>query len=881
MKKILLILFIPCIIFASDFSNEIEDSTTNKKVRVQLGAEYEASGLYEFFMGEHWRELWTTEIELPVLDLETYAGGLTPIKKGGSFQTKSLRFLGVDGKQYKFRSINKDPTQTLSVELKNSIIAEVLKDQTSISNPVAALIVPKLLDAVGVLNAHPKMFILPDDERLGKFREEFAGLPGTIEENLKSKKNGKGGFGKYTKIITGFDIYEKTRKNNKNRVDEVQFLKARLMDVLIGDRDRHGDQWKWAAYSKNGVRYWLPVPRDRDFAFCLYDGLFPEIASRFEPSSIGYGKDFPSMKNQTYIGRHLDRRFMNSLTKEKWDSIAVFIKNKLTDEVIKAAVSDIPEKMYAKKGEFICNILKIRRDKLPEITDEYYNLLYRTADVYGTDKAEFFEVKRIKDNIVEVKIYELNNSGIVKDSIPVFSRTYNSDETKEIRIYMLNGKNKVVVSGEVNRSILVRVVGGKDKDVMIDISRVKGYFLDFTPIPQDEVKTEFYDSGKKTKFKKGSSTYINKYKVNQPETELQLYEPNLDDRYGFFYVDPAVGYNTNDGAIIGINPVYTKYGFREDPYLYSLSFSVLYATDLDAFDLIFTGNFNNTVYKTATSIKLEYSQMDVIDFYGLGNKTEFSKSLYKNEYYRIEQKYVFAELKEEFRFNDKSKIYFGLSYEYSEITERDSSFLAYNRRRLSEFEKPYGFGKNSYLRLGVSYNFDSRNNIYFPDTGFYLDASARYYPKVFNNPIDFSILRCDIRKYFSFNEASDMVLALRLGAQKNIGNYPFFKAAHLGGVDNLSGFVRERFSGDGYIFGQTDMRVYLSKMNFLVPGKIGFNLLGETGRVFLESEKSERWHFSFGLGIWITILDDLAGINFSVFKSRETANYYLNSRFAF
>ena len=66
-----------------------------------------------------------------------------------------------------------------------------------------------------------------------------------------------------------------SEKDDKNKIDEIELLKARLIDILIGDRDRHSDQWKWAAYYKDGIRYWKPIPRDRDFAFCLYDGFVP------------------------------------------------------------------------------------------------------------------------------------------------------------------------------------------------------------------------------------------------------------------------------------------------------------------------------------------------------------------------------------------------------------------------------------------------------------------------------------------------------------------------------------------------------------------------------------------------------------------------------
>ena len=60
------------------------------------GKEYQAGALYRLFFGDHWRDLWTTPITVPVIDLQKYAGGLTPIKTGGGFQTKSLHFKGAE-----------------------------------------------------------------------------------------------------------------------------------------------------------------------------------------------------------------------------------------------------------------------------------------------------------------------------------------------------------------------------------------------------------------------------------------------------------------------------------------------------------------------------------------------------------------------------------------------------------------------------------------------------------------------------------------------------------------------------------------------------------------------------------------------------------------
>jgi hypothetical protein len=54
------------------------------------GPHYRAGGLHRFLLGPEYRPLWTTPISVPLLDLDTLAGGLRAVSKGGGLQTKSL-----------------------------------------------------------------------------------------------------------------------------------------------------------------------------------------------------------------------------------------------------------------------------------------------------------------------------------------------------------------------------------------------------------------------------------------------------------------------------------------------------------------------------------------------------------------------------------------------------------------------------------------------------------------------------------------------------------------------------------------------------------------------------------------------------------------------
>ncbi len=160
--------------------NNLEETADEERVVVP-DENYKAGWLHKIFFGAHWRDLWSTPLKIKVLNLDKFAGGLKPLKKGGGMQTKSLRLTGSDGREYKFRSLDKDPSKALPPELQESLAADVFQDQISSANPVAPLIVAPILNAVGVLQAVPELYIMPDDEKLGEFRKEFGGIAGMLE----------------------------------------------------------------------------------------------------------------------------------------------------------------------------------------------------------------------------------------------------------------------------------------------------------------------------------------------------------------------------------------------------------------------------------------------------------------------------------------------------------------------------------------------------------------------------------------------------------------------------------------------------------------------------------------------------------------------------
>src|SRR6476469_3229003 len=106
----------------------IKDSGGIKSVTMAPGPQFAASRGKEFWWGKHWREEWTTPVTFPVFDMDTTAGGLTVLKRGGGHETKTLRLKGQDGREYVLRTMDKTLDVLVPEEFKGTFINDIIND---------------------------------------------------------------------------------------------------------------------------------------------------------------------------------------------------------------------------------------------------------------------------------------------------------------------------------------------------------------------------------------------------------------------------------------------------------------------------------------------------------------------------------------------------------------------------------------------------------------------------------------------------------------------------------------------------------------------------------------------------------------------------------
>ncbi|WBA42927.1 hypothetical protein [Hymenobacter canadensis] len=462
--------------------------------QVTAGRHYQRGAIGRVFLGHHHRAAWVQPVMLPVFDpATTIAGGLRGGKVGGGFQTISMTVVGADGRGYALRSVDKDPYRTLPKVLRQGFILNLVRDATAAGHPYGAFVVPPLAEAAGLHHTNPRAYYVRNDETgLGAASERYRGRVVLLEEKLEGRPNIAGRLPGATELEESDNMLAERYQSPKHRIDEATFLRARLLDLWLGDWDRHEGQWTWAAYPQaDGHTRWEPVPQDRDQVFFRFDdGLISWLASKAVAKFRTFGPRYQSIEGYTRNSRYIDEHVLTELDRAAYVRTAQDLQRRLTDAVIEQAVRQgLPREVYAQEGPQMVAALRARRDQLPQAAADYYALRADEVLVAGTDADERFVVERLTDTTTVVSVYEIDPPAKRADSL-LYRRVFNPADTRQVLLHGLRGDDVFELRGSVRRSPLISIYGGPDEDRVRDASRVAGL----------RRKTRFYDTSRNNDF---------------------------------------------------------------------------------------------------------------------------------------------------------------------------------------------------------------------------------------------------------------------------------------------------------------------------------------------------------------------------------------------
>jgi hypothetical protein len=720
-------------------------------------------------------------------------------------------------------------------------------DQISAGHPVAPLVVDPLLRATGVLSAEPRLVVLPkDDPRLGEFRAEFGGLLGFLEERPEGSEDGAS-FAGATEVISSEQLFKRLEHGPNDLVDARAFLSARLVDLFLGDWDRHRDQWRWARFGDAKPRVWVAIPRDRDQAFAKYDGLLLTIARTSAPQLVKFGPKYPAMLGLTWNGRDLDRRLLVGLERPVWDSIALALQSRLTDQVIEGAVNHLPAEYHRLDSAWLARSLKQRRDHLPEAARKFYRHLAGEVEVHVTDVDEYVSVERVDGARTEVSI--MRRSGDGSQGEPFYRRRFDRRDTKEVRLFLHGGDDRTVVRGNAG-GVRIRVIGGGGQDEVADSSRGG-------PLT-------FYDTGSKDSVLPGRHVGVSRRPYHPKDPAPRDWGNRLLGQV-WFTAGPDIG------LFMGTGFGLSHFGFRQDPFANRTVLRAGYSTGASTgrADLTYQRYWPNS--RLRANLFARASGIEVLRFHGFGNETSAQGS---NKFFRVSQA--------DFLFKPSLTIPLASKLSFTVGPLLRYSSTDFDPNRFITLTRPYGSGKFGMLGGAGDFSLDLRNRPVAATHGVLLTAGGSFYPAVWDAVEDFGEVHGEAATYLTADSFPlHPTLALRVGGKRVWGQFPYQEAAYIGGNSTVRLGRENRYAGDAAVYAGAELRLFLTRFYLFVPGKFGVFGLGDVGRVYLEGESSDVWHAAGGGGVWVSVLDPVNTISLALSRSAERTGVYFRVGFGF
>ena len=796
---------------------------------------YQAGDVYKFFMGRQNRDIWEIPIEVPYLDMGRDAGGLTPIKRGGGMQTFSLRLQGADGYQYSLRSVDKDPSVSIPEAFRGTVATEIVQDQIASIHPYGAYIIPKLAEAAGIFYTLPRLVYVPDDPRLGIYREVFGNQLMMFELRPDDDMSDFSNFGRSTNVVSADKFYEEITDDNDNRTDVEAFIRARLFDMVLSDWDRHRLQWRWAEFETEEGHLYKPIPRDRDWAFNRFNGVFPWLMRvGFDPKFQEFDYEFGNIKGLTMNGLWQDRRLTAGATEDMWVSIAEDIQRRLKDDIIEESILDWPEPIIGYHGDEVIAKLKSRRDFLPEVAREYYKLLAVHVDIVGSHKHERFVVKRLNNDETEVTVYKTSKKGEVRGEL--YKRTFYANETEELRLFGLDGNDSFEITGSAPLNIRIRAIGGEGEDSFVDESslpNVSQFAYYYDTLAPNEV-----EAGPNSRVYRSTDPGINAY--NQ-----RAYRHNAKLPQVFF------GRNDDDGIFVGGGMKFVKHGFRKLPFQSEQRIVGNVAFLTQAFNILYETRFVGALGRFDIETELNYrSPKNVRNFFGLGNESENIDE--DRDFYQAQF--------------STSKLYAGILTTDNLGTEFSVGTHAYYvdlKDQFEQFSEQPGVSAESFrdqLFLGLNSELviNMTDDLINPKQGFIWENLAELNVGIENTDIVYAPISSSFSFFISPSLSPQVTIASRIGVEHRIGEFPFFNASTVGGRRSIRGWRSNRFAGRTSMFTNAELRVKLfNYSSYIALGEFGLLGFYDNGRVWTEADESPGrvWHQGYGGGIWFSIFN--------------------------
>lgn len=801
------------------------------------------SKLQKWLWGDLHRELYYTPVKVPVLDIEQYNGGLSVGRRGGGNQTNSLRLLTDEGSEYVLRSVRKDGSRILNGVIEGTIFVEMVKDVFTFSHPFAAFSLPPMADAVNVYHTNPKLFFVPKQPALKHHNGRFGDQLYLLEERPDEDMWPIPSFGGSDEILSVPDAEEEIMKSHKHKMDNDWLMRSRFFDYVIGDWDRHEDQWRMATFEKEDYTLMRPIPRDRDQPYSKFDGILLNIINKTSPLARQFQSFGPEFKNPNWgwnYARYFDGFFLVRVNWEVWERQVREIQENLTDEIIESTIKDYPPQVFEEGGEEIVRYIKERRDGLMDEARRYYDQLNTEIHLPATQKDNIIRVQRAHADSTHIRIYHKKE----KESKIVLDRWVETDVCKKIFIYGLEGDDHFYLNGDVKDGPEVYFIGGLGEDYFQTNGKVHGWG-NHTFIYDSEYEENILEINTDTRDKQSKVYNDNVFNHHEFPADYGLFLPNFR-------------YDLDDAILFGLSYSYTNYQFKRKPYGQKHTFGALFNFATTGLEFEYNGEYNRAMGRWDILTDAQYqSNQFTRNFFGFGNESKISEEVDKS-FNRVRVRGADVQFSLRRKLSPSADFTWGLSGDYKKVLQTGGRVV--DQPTDDSGINPFTFEDVIYGGTFGRFTFDSRSSKAHPLHGllFRIELQGRQFLQPESNLENHATFTGEFGIYQALNMKKTVVLASRSFFQHIEGDFLFYHTPSLGGSRYMRGFRQNRFLGQTAFAQSTDLRWdAFSFQNAIGNFDMGLFASFDFGRVWTTNDNSRLWHTSYGGGVSFNVLKNI------------------------
>jgi hypothetical protein len=477
--------------------------------------------------------------------------------------------------------------------------------------------------------------------------------------------------------------------------------------------------------------------------------------------------------------------------------------------------------------------MKGRRSHFAKAMDDYYYFLNRIIDIQTSDKNELVIITNGENKGINVAIYKLTKKDV--QGVQLFARTFLPTETKELRFFIGKGNDSVLINA-TNKHIKIRIVGGdgnKRYDVQHAGKKIGVY----------EKESNAVFTGKTGRLREhlSNDTSNTSFVATNP---YNIAQPLL-----------TVGYNLDDGFLLGGGVKLINRGFRKVPFASVQQITVAHSFSTSAFRIRYKGEWRQAIGKADITLQANvFAPDNTMNFFGRGNETEFIKIGNYRRFYRTRYNLYQASPALRWHLDKHTTISVGPSVQFyhSDSTENKLRFIN-NVSLINSYDSNTIYKDKAHAGIIVNFLRDKRNSIILPTEGSYINLLMQGYTGLNTYSKAYMQIIPEMAFYKNISKRSMLVIADRVGGAVTLGKSAFYQSAFLGSHENLLGFRQYRFAGEHMVYNNLEFRIKLANFaSYILPGQLGFTGFYDAGRVWVKNEDSKTWHQGIGGGLYFS-----------------------------